>query len=159
MSVTITVRNLQKRIPFNRRVEQTLRRVVRAAVRRQHRRYSGTFSFCLVDDAGIREFNLLFLGEDRPTDVISFDLANPQEKKKHVLSADIIISAETAQANSRRFKTDALYELYLYAVHGALHAMGHDDRTPRERLLMHDEAVAVLTDINLCPSRKPKRSS
>jgi probable rRNA maturation factor len=83
----------------------------------------------VVDDRAIAAAHEEYLGDPDPTDVLSFVLSQPGEP----LVGEIMISAETALANSARWRTAPADELLLYAIHGALHLVGYDDHSPRRR--------------------------
>ena len=72
----------------------------------------------LVDDASISEIHRQFFNDPTPTDVISFD------------HGEILISAETALANSARYRTTPENEIALYIIHGLLHINGYGDKSP-----------------------------
>jgi probable rRNA maturation factor len=86
----------------------------------------------LVDDATIAELHARFLGEEGPTDVLSF----PQ--------GEIVVSAETALREAEARGIPPLHELMLYVVHGALHLKGFDDCRSDERRRMRREERRVL---------------
>jgi len=90
--------------------------------------------------------NAQFHGRDATTDVLAFDLGFPG--KRDELCADIAVCADTALRNSRMFGTTVGEELELYAVHGALHLLGYDDRNAPLRALMRSKE---------CQFIKPKR--
>lgn len=94
----------------------------------------------------IKELNLMYLGENSPTDVITFDNA---QNKKGILSADIAVSTDTAIRNARIFKTTPLYEIYLYVVHGILHLLGYHDKTTRQKKLMQHKTNHILAALNI----------
>ena len=71
----------------------------------------------LVSDARIAALHQQFMSIAGPTDVITFH------------HGEIIISAETAKANARRFRTTPEAEIRLYITHGILHLLGFDDTT------------------------------
>lgn len=73
----------------------------------------------LVSDRAITAVHRQFLGDATATDVITFQ------------HGELIVSAETAAANARRFEISLFRELTLYIVHGLLHLAGYDDLTPR----------------------------
>lgn len=88
----------------------------------------GTLSVVLVSDAEIGRLHGEYLGDDRPTDVLSFPLEDPSVR----LPADaefgeVIVSTETAQREAGRRDLPVAREVALYAIHGTLHLMGLDD--------------------------------
>jgi probable rRNA maturation factor len=124
----------------------------------QHAGYRGEICVSLADNSIIKELNLLYLGRNTATDVITFDLtekkgtaAAGQESRAAgiALVADIIISTDTAAANARIFKTSLLYELYLYAAHGTLHLAGYNDSNAKERKKMDLKARDTLAALGI----------
>jgi probable rRNA maturation factor len=80
-----------------------------------------------VDDRQIRELNQRYLKRDRPTNVISFPMAqgefpeiNPQ------LLGDVIISVETAVREAEEWGLSLDEEVAFLLIHGILHLMGYD---------------------------------
>lgn len=98
-------------------------------------------SLALLDNAAIQAVNRRHLDHDWPTDVITFRLSGPDEP---VLAAEVVVSAEMAEATARQAGTDPLDELALYVVHGLLHLCGHDDTTAERRAAMRDRESQVL---------------
>jgi probable rRNA maturation factor len=82
------------------------------------------FTVCVLSDAAIRRYNKQFRGLDKATDVLSFPAQEPREQSEYL--GDILISAETAQENARRFGLRLEEEIELLALHGVLHLLGHD---------------------------------
>lgn len=83
----------------------------------------------------IRDLNKKFLRHDFATDVLSFDLGEipGQESGRNVIfRGEIIISAEMAVSNARRFESPVARELELYIIHGILHLLGYDDHSPKD---------------------------
>jgi probable rRNA maturation factor len=124
----IVIVNRQKCLPVERR---RIRRAVRT-VFDDAGIAAAEIGIAVVDDRTIAAAHEMFLGDPDPTDVISFILS----EKGEPLVGEIMISAETALANSARWRTSPADELLLYAIHGALHLVGHDDRTARQRVAM-----------------------
>lgn len=89
----------------------------------------------------------MYLGKNQPTEVLAFDLTD--SKNKSVILADIAISTERAIANARIFHTLAIYELYLYIIHGVLHILGYDDSTRNQRKIMKNKSTHILNSLNL----------
>jgi len=77
---------------------------------------------------------LKYLRKGKTTDVLVFDITEPQDSKR--MFADIVISVDTAIRNAKIFKTTPLYEIKLYLIHGALHLLGYDDHGLKQRQLM-----------------------
>ena len=82
------------------------------------------FTVCVLSDAAIRRYNKQFRGLDKATDVLSFPADEHSEKLEYL--GDILISAETARQNARRFGLRLEEEIELLALHGVLHLLGHD---------------------------------
>lgn len=100
------------------------------AVRRFLRRLAAAmetpgFTVCLLSDPAIRRFNRKFRGVDRATDVLSFPAAESGNGTTEYLG-DILISAETARANGRRYGLRLEEEIQVLALHGVLHLLGYD---------------------------------
>lgn len=96
------------------------------------------------------------MGEDRPTDVLSFpQMEDPQSRRgmeKAPLLGDVVISVETAEAQARERGVTLLEEIELLLVHGILHLLGYDHRTPEERQAMWDRQARALTGGSGSPS-------
>jgi probable rRNA maturation factor len=73
-----------------------------------------------------------YLGEDGPTDVLSFPLAEPDEDGVRILG-DVVIAPVVAAANN---PTDPAAELRLLLAHGILHLLGYDHEQEDDRAEM-----------------------
>lgn len=101
---------------------------------------SGEITVYFVNDKKIQKLNHKFLKEDYATDVLSFDISLNNKE----IMADIVISTDTAIRNAKAFGTTPLYEAHLYVIHGLLHLFGYDDRTKKQKQLMHKRERAVI---------------
>jgi len=90
-----------------------------------------TLNLFICDDDVIRQYNMRYLRHDYETDIITFRYDNDE--------SDVIISAETVESNSRRFKTEFSDEMYRVIIHGMLHICGYDDNTVYKRRKMRDK--------------------
>jgi len=88
----------------------------------------------LVSDATIARVHRDFMDIPGATDVITFD------------HGEIVISAETAQANAVRYGRTLDEELALYVVHGLLHLNGYEDKQPADAAQMHRLQERILAD-------------
>jgi len=131
----IAVANRQNRTPCDcRALKSILAATLRGAVR------SAEVSVAVVTDDEIAVVNRRFLGRDRPTDVIAF----PYCLEDGRLEGEIVINAEEALRRSEGTTHTAQDELMLYAVHGMLHLLGHDDATRADRKRMNGRALDIL---------------
>jgi probable rRNA maturation factor len=94
-------------------------------------RAGSTLSILLTDDRRMAPLHERWMGEEGPTDVMSF----PMEEEG--ILGDIVISAETA---ARRRPKNPHGEVLRYLVHGLLHLTGHGHRGKAERLRMERKA-------------------
>lgn len=86
--------------------------------------------FC--SDKYLLKLNKEYLGHNYFTDIITFD----NSTEKGMVEADIFISIERVMANAKKFKTGFNDELHRVMIHGALHLMGYDDKTPQKEKAM-----------------------
>ena len=97
-------------------------------------------SFVVVDDARMGELHERYAGVPGPTDVLSFPLADDP-----VLLGEVVISADTARREAAARGHPAYDEVLLYAVHGVMHLVGHDDHDPADRRRMRSAERRALT--------------
>jgi probable rRNA maturation factor len=112
-----------------------------------------TLTILLVDDERIAGLNREFLGEDKPTDVLSFPGGEPLPGMEAYLG-DIAIAIPVAAEQARVTGHQLLDELALLTVHGVLHLLGHDHAAPDEQQAMWRLQDAVLAGLDL-PLRSP----
>ena len=86
----------------------------------------------LISDWRMAQLHNRFCGLRAPTDVLTFQ------------HGEIVISAETAARQGRRYRTSTLSELRLYIVHGLLHLCGYDDGTARQSSIMRRVQAELL---------------
>jgi probable rRNA maturation factor len=101
----------------------------------------------LVGDEAIRALNRDYREVDRPTDVLSFPLADAAERDdpaREVFLGEIYVSFETARAQARASGRAFAREVAHLAVHGLLHLLGRDHGTPAARRRMTAEETRLL---------------
>ena len=146
--VRITIKNLQRKIRIN---SKYVKKAVLETLSLKHSVWPAEINICFVNAEKIKEFNARFLQKDSPTDVIAF---GPSFNKDGAY-VDIAVSSDAAIKNAKIFKTTPLYELYLYIIHGVLHILGYDDKTPGQRKKMEAISEGILNKLSYV-SRKPK---
>ena len=102
-----------------------------------------TVSIAIVDDAEIRKVNKQFLNHNCPTDCLSFNLSDDENRKLF----ELVVNAEKAvkEATLRGHSSEA--ELALYVTHGLLHNLGFDDSTQGQAKKMHDTEDEILQQL------------
>ena len=128
--------------------EASLRSAAEAALRHGGRS-TIDLDVILVDDEVLTALHGRFLGDSSPTDVITFDLTDPdvQQGEDEVSGgpdAEVYVSVECALRTARKRGGEAERELALYVVHGALHLCGHDDHAAPDRERMREAERSVL---------------
>ncbi len=103
-------------------------------------------------DGELRRLNRQFLGEDRPTDVLSFP-SGDRGPGAHL--GDIVISWPAVVRQAAHYGHPEDTELALLAVHGFLHVLGWDHAGTDEEAEMVRLTVAALrpSDIHIAPGR------
>lgn len=119
-----------------------IRRAVRAAL--SGHRIAG-ISVAIVDDSIIAELHERYMQNPQPTDVLTFDLRDDPATSE--IEGEIVLSAETARKAARSLGLSEGQEVLRYAIHGALHLAGWNDRTLGERAKMRREEDRVLGEI------------
>ena len=85
-----------------------------------------TFTCLLATDAELRRLNATFLGNEYPTDVLSF----PSVEGEASLG-ELAISAPRAKAQAAEFGHPVETEIEILMLHGVLHLLGHDHETDK----------------------------
>lgn len=103
---------------------------------------TGEINFIFVDDEEILRLNREFVHHDYYTDHIGFDYCHGD-----VLAGDIFIGIETVRSNAHLLKVEYATELHRVIIHGVLHLVGIEDKTPEQRAVMEDaenKALGIL---------------
>ena len=125
----IEIRNAQRTIKVATERLQSFAQKACALAWKQKRRGSSMSSISgisgtIVTDRRMAKVHKQFCGIAGTTDVLTFQ------------HGEIVISAETALLQARRFRSTLEKELCLYLVHGLLHLCGFNDHPPAERATM-----------------------
>ncbi len=143
MTLTIEIAATDQPHAIDRdRLEDAVRGVLQAAGIE-----SGEISIAVVTDARMQALNRRYLQHDYPTDVLSFVLQRDQQQRS--LDGEIIVSSDFAAREAGRYGWQAGDELLLYAIHGCLHLVGHDDATPAGRRAMRAAEAEHLAQFGL----------
>lgn len=107
-------------------------------------------SIAIVNDAESKRINKQFLGRNRPTDCLSFDLSDDENRKSKIKNRkffEVVVNGERAvkEAKTRGHSSEA--ELALYVTHGLLHNLGFDDSQPKNAKKIHDTENEILKQL------------
>lgn len=121
-----------------------VRKVVRTALSREKTKRRGV-SVLLTNNARIRRINKAALKHDYATDVISFGCEDQKlVGRESDYLGDLVVSVEMARRMAGEIGIAFREELARYLVHGALHLLGYDDKSPRLRAVMYKRQEAAL---------------
>lgn len=122
----------------------TLRRWAQAAAAMST---AATLGIRVVNVAESRRLNRIYRGQDRPTNVLSFD-ADPREAAAAGLLGDLAICAPVVAREARQ-QGKALRAHWAHmVVHGTLHLLGYRHERPRETAVMEAREQAILAALS-----------
>ena len=101
----------------------------------------------LVSDSRMAALNRAFCGVEQPTDVLAFpagDAPPGLPPPDGTYLGDLAISVETARRQAARRGHPLEREAALLLIHGILHLVGYDHRTPAGRRLMWRRQAGLL---------------
>lgn len=151
-------------LPFD--TEETARLVVEAALELEKCPYEAEVNLLLTTDEEIHKMNLEFRQIDRPTDVLSFpmaeydapadfscideesdDLFDPESGE--LMLGDIVISKDRVLSQAEQYGHSPKREYSFLIAHSMLHLFGYDHMEDEERLLMEERQRAIMQKINI----------
>ena len=89
-----------------------------------------------IDDEYMSELHDKWMNEPGSTDVLSFPMDIPEKVGDLVTLGDIMISPLFAATQAQAAGHSAEHEIYILAVHGLLHIVGHGHAEPDEERIM-----------------------
>ena len=98
-------------------------------------------NYILCSDEYLYNINVEYLNHDYYTDVITFD----NSETKDQIEGDIFISIDRVKENAVAASTSLHNELQRIIVHGLLHLLGYNDKTPEEKSAMTEKENAYLS--------------
>lgn len=112
---------------------QKLERLFEWLIVDQKQEKGWSVSVIFVDDEYIKGLNKKFLGKNRATDVLAFDLSDSFDKGGE---GEVYISLETAWRQAEEYDVTFESEVKRLVVHGLLHLFGYKDDTAERRARM-----------------------
>lgn len=102
----------------------------------------------IVDDPTMAAAHQRYSGIAGTTDVLTFDLREPATPTVP-LDVDVMVCIDEARRQAAIRGHDPRHELLLYALHGVMHCLGHDDHDDAAYERMHAAEDAVLDAIGV----------
>lgn len=162
MSVQLVWNNNQDVVEITEELIGTLEKLLEKAAEME-KITDGEVALTFVTDQEIHELNKEYRGIDRPTDVLSFamnesideeldiiyDLGENEAIDLPEILGDIIISVETAIAQSKEYGHSIDREIGFLFVHGFLHLLGYDHQDEASEAEMMGKQEKVLAEVGL----------
>lgn len=98
----------------------------------------------VIADAAMADAHETYGGVPGTTDVLTFDLTDGEGAGRGELDVDIMVCLDEAERQAAARKHEPRRELLLYAIHGVLHCLGHDDHDDESFARMHAEEDRLL---------------
>jgi probable rRNA maturation factor len=143
---TITIQVAE---PFLAAVDAADLQWAAAAVLQAEGRPAGELTIVVTDDAEVQALNRQYLGEDHPTDVLSFSATEPapgfvSAPEAAAYLGDIIIALPYTRRQAQALGRALADELRLLVTHGILHLLGYDHAEPAAEAVMWARQEAIL---------------
>jgi rRNA maturation RNase YbeY len=97
------------------------------------------YVFC--SDEYLLQINIDYLKHDYYTDIITFD----NSEEEGTIESDIFISIDRIEDNAQDQGISFEQELHRVIIHGVLHLVGYNDKTPDEKNTMREKENAYLS--------------
>jgi probable rRNA maturation factor len=120
---------------------------------------SAEMGLLITDSKTIQRLNRIYRGEDKPTDVLSFQMAPDTTKESELafVSApdgirhlgEVVISYPQAKKQAQERRHSIVRELALLIVHGTLHLLDYDHESPGEEQKMRDRESEILSMLEI----------
>ena len=141
---------------FKSQVKSTwLKSIIRQIQTAENVDVNSEMGLVITGDEKIQEFNLKYLEENRPTDVLSFPMneqvstapifINVPDGKLHL--GDIMISYPTTVKQAEEHNHPVNREITILLIHGILHLRGYDHDIPKRKQVMQNRESAILKTI------------
>lgn len=101
-------------------------------------------SILLADDATLRDLNRTWRAKDKPTNVLSWPAADPEDLATSPHCGDVALSFETLVREAKEEGKSVQDHFSHLVVHGVLHLMGYDHETDEEAKEMESLEVSIL---------------
>jgi len=138
--------HIESESPFPKKLIED---AVEAALKNQSEPADLDLTVVLTDDAQMQELNRDYLGNNKPTDVLSFPASemNPETGSRYI--GDILISIPYASRSADKAGHSMESEVQLLVAHGVLHLLGHDHAKADEKARMWKAQAEILKALGI----------
>lgn len=145
------------KIKADAQTKNLIRKAIRTTLKSEKFSDDAEVSVTLTDNAEIHEINREYRGVDRPTDVLSFPMAEDDDNigdldmdKGAVLLGDIVISVEKIEEQAKEYMHSFERELAYLTIHSTLHLLGYDHVTgPEDEKEMTEKQDKIIESMGL----------
>ena len=132
-----------------------LERIARRVLEVESIAPSAEMGLLITDSQTIQKLNRIYRGEDKPTDVLAFQMTpgtsqepeqpfvHPPDGIRHL--GEVVVSFPQAVTQAQEQGHGVTRELALLIVHGILHLLGYDHELPEEEQKMRDKENKILS--------------
>ncbi|MFI3325470.1 MAG: rRNA maturation RNase YbeY [Clostridia bacterium] len=151
----VIITNKQKAVKIPTGIRMLVRRTCHAVLLMEKFDSSAEISVTFVDNAQIRQLNKQYREKDIETDVLSFPMGENEvydinQASGAKILGDIVISMETALAQSERYGHSFSREVAYLTAHSMLHLLGYDhENGGLEKVRMREKEEKVMGQLGL----------
>lgn len=157
----VFIENEQTHTEFTQAYAELLEKTALCCLEEENIGVGCEINILITDDEAIRELNRQFREIDKPTDVLSFPMADISEGKIAdegadldideglLVIGDIVISMETAKKQAEQYGHSLERELAFLTAHGMFHLLGYDHMESHEEKMMMEKQEKVLDRMGL----------
>jgi rRNA maturation RNase YbeY len=113
-------------VAFPNFVEEQISKWIDSSIASENK-ITGTINCIFCDDEYLLNINQTYLNHDTFTDIVTFNYVENNQ-----ISGDLFISIERVKENAETFNVSFERELKRVIIHGVLHLIGFNDKTPEE---------------------------
>ena len=151
----VAIRNNQDKFKVTKELRDLVRLAVATSLDYMDFPKKSEISVMFVDNEEIHALNREYRERDKPTDVLSFPMWEPEDIEEGtyedghaVMLGDIILSVEKAHAQAEEYGHSIRRELAFLSVHSTLHLLGYDHEVSEEdEKYMNTKQEEILTRI------------
>jgi probable rRNA maturation factor len=108
-------------------------RAVASKILKKEMHCRGRVNIILATDNDLEDMNSRYLGRDRPTDVLAFQMGGDEHRDaEEQVMGEIYVSLDRAQQQARDYKVTFAGEVDRLVIHGLLHLCGYDHENEEE---------------------------